>query len=395
MMRAKGEGSIYQRGDGKWVAQVDAGVNLETGRRRYRRRVRGSKQGASRALTDLRREAGIPAAVEGITVGAWCDEFIRDCGDRVRAGAMAPRTAIGYESDVRNHIRPHLGDIRLDKLSPGHVARMMTAMQAAGFKARTAGAARGTLSAALSAAMADGLLERNVARAAKPPPRDPRNPSAFSEKELDAIVEAAHSHRLGNLFIFSVLTGLRTSEVIGLRWVDVDLDDASYQVVEGLHRIGSTGAKAIGIEPGLVASQPKTVGSGARTPMSPAAVAVLKRQRKQQVEERLASPGWVESGAVFATANGQQLDPSNVRKEWYRLLEGSGVSVKSASGAGRGLHELRRTFASRMRDLGVPLEEVQKLGRWASPQMLLSHYRAVDDQRLRTAVGQGDGDRSW
>jgi integrase len=50
------------------------------------------------------------------------------------------------------------------------------------------------------------------------------------------------------------------------------------------------------------------------------------------------------------------------------------------------MHELRRTFATRLRDRGVPLEDVQRLGRWASSKMLLEVYSASDDGRLRRAA---------
>jgi len=50
------------------------------------------------------------------------------------------------------------------------------------------------------------------------------------------------------------------------------------------------------------------------------------------------------------------------------------------------MHELRRTFATRLRDLGLPLEDVQRLGRWASPKMLLEVYSASGPERLRAAA---------
>jgi hypothetical protein len=124
----------------------------------------------------------------------------------------------------------------------------MTGMQAAGLSGRTAGAARGTLSSALSAAIADGLLQVNVARAVKAPPRPAPDPSAFSDVEMAKIAEGCRSHLLGPMFVFGALTGLRTSELIGLRWDDVDLEEGTYQVSEGLHRVGRTGADALGLD---------------------------------------------------------------------------------------------------------------------------------------------------
>lgn len=395
MVRAKGEGTVYQRADGRWVAQLDLGVDRETGRRRRPTRVRKSKKAAAEALAQLRREMRVAAASGAVTLEQWCAQWLDDCAERVRAGTMAPRTAVGYESDVRRHIRPAVGHVRLDRLAPGHVQRMMTGMQAAGLSPRTAAAARGTLSAALSAAVADGLIEVNVARAARPPTRTTRNPSAFSDAEMAKIAAACQQHRLGTAFVFSALTGLRTSELIGLQWAHVDLEQGTYQVVEGLHRIGPRGAAALGLDAGVHASRPKTAGSGDATPLSPAAVEVLGRQRRQQAADQLAAGRWVESGRVFTTTIGTALDADNLRKQWRQLLEDAQVDTHTRSGSGRGLHELRRTFASRLRDRGVPIEDVQRLGRWSSPAMLLAHYRAVDDDRLRRAAGEADEGVAW
>lgn len=54
--------------------------------------------------------------------------------------------------------------------------------------------------------------------------------------------------------------------------------------------------------------------------------------------------------------------------------------------AGRGVHEARRTWASRLRRAVVPVELLQSLGRWEPPTVPLSHYSAVDQAALRAAA---------
>ncbi|MGI8709132.1 MAG: tyrosine-type recombinase/integrase [Actinomycetota bacterium] len=83
---------------------------------------------------------------------------------------------------------------------------------------------------------------------------------------------------------------------------------------------------------------------------------------------------------------GFALHPSNVSRAWRRVLERADVAHRTPDGRARGMHELRRTFATRLRDRGVPLEDVQRLGRWASSKMLLEVYSASDDGRLRRAA---------
>lgn len=408
-MRGKGEGSVFFQHtsscpkdgrkpgdcDGRWVAQVEAGRDHNTGRRRYMRRTRKNRAAAMRALTDLKREASIPAAVEDIGVGEWCEIWLQDCASRVKAGTLAAKTILGYETDVRVHIIPSVGHLRLDKLAPGHVTRMMTEIQAKGRKPTTARGARRTLSAALSAAIADGIIEHNVARAARPPKVDRPTPSAFTAAEMERIGLKCKDHRLGNLFVFAALTGLRASELLGLRWKDIDLEEGTYQVVEGLHTIPRNPAERLGIDHGLLASDPKTPASAARTPLSPAAIEVLRRQRKQLAAEKLASTHWVDSGRVFTNTSGEELRYANVRRIWMDLLKKADVPRTTADGRPRGLHELRRTFATRLRDLNLSVEDVQRLGRWSTAQMLMNFYRALDEDKVRDAVKRADGDGQW
>ena len=85
---------------------------------------------------------------------------------------------------------------------------------------------------------------------------------------------------------------------------------------------------------------------------------------------------------VFASEVGTPLHPSNVARAWRAVLERAHVPHLTQDGRPRGLHELRRTFATRLRDRGIPLEDVQRLGRWSSPAMLLQVYSASGEDRL-------------
>jgi integrase len=266
---------------------------------------------------------------------------------------------------------------------------MFGAMRAVGYAPKTVQHVRGTLSRALSDAMRDQLVERNVARLVDPPRVRRRDPSAFTVEEFGRIVSACATHRLGRMFLFTALTRLRRSEVLGLRWADVNLEDCTFQVRGGLHQISAGAARVTG-RTGLVRSRPKTEASGNRLPLSRQGVDLLREHRAAQATERLASPQpWPDSPEetpVFSTALGTALHPSNVSRAWRRILDRAGVPHRTPDGRARGMHELRRTFATRLRDRGVPLEDVRRLGRWASSKMLLEVYAASDDGRLRRAA---------
>lgn len=327
-----------------------------------------------------------------ITLGEWLERWLDRLKARVTAGTLAPRTAVAYESIVRNHLEPEFGDTPIDKITVGDVSAFLTALQAQGLTASTAVHVRACLSKVLTDAMRDELVERNVAQIAEPPKPRRKRPSAFTEEELRKIVLACVEDRLGMLFLFAMFTGLRSSELRGLRWQDVDLDGATYQIDAGLHRIPAVSARVVP-QTGLVRSDPKTSGSGDQTPMSGASVQVLARQRDLQHAEREQAEVWHDSGYVFTSKIGTPLEPSLIRRHWRQLLERIGIEYRpDPERPGRGLHELRRTFATRLREAGVPIEDVQGLGRWSSPQVLLESYSAVSDDRLRAAAEIAAGD---
>lgn len=336
---------------------------------------------------------GTPAAEPAppLTVGAWLATWLDRQAARARAGNLAPKTLAGRESDIRLHLTPALGDVILEDLTVSQVEQLLDQMAADG-RAGAARAVRLTLSAAYTAAERDGLVDRNPARVAAPPKARPRRISAFDPAEFERIVAACRDHPHGPLYLFAVLTGMRSSELVGLRWDDIDLDAGTYTIRQGRHRIPRRTAKLLGTPGTDVTGDPKSSASGRPTPLSPAAVQLLRRHRTAQAQRQLAASRWVDTGYVFTTPIGTPVDARNAARAFTRLLEDADVPTVTPDGHGRGLHELRRTFVDRLRRAGVPLEDVQGLGRWSTPHVLLQHYAAAADDRLRTAAaaaGQG------
>lgn len=368
--------------------KCDGPLDVLDGRRQKWSPIHPTKRAAEEALAKALGRLGsgadpIPAEVRlGDYLNTWLAETIRA---RVATGKLAATTAQGYEKHVRVHLVPRLGNIKLRGLRPGTIEGMLADIMAEGRSAGTARSVRATLSKALTDALRDGLVDRNAAQAADPPKLTKRRVSAFTSDEVRAILAACDEHRLGPMFTLGLYTGMRSSELRGLRWSDVDLERGTYRVQTTMHRIGRQAERVVGAV-GLVEGQPKNESSGTETALSTAAIEVLRRHRKAQAVERLASPVWVDNERVFTTRTGAPLEASNAVRTWKRLLDGAGVSYHTSDGRGRGLHELRRSFATMLREAGVSIEQVQALGRWSSPRVLLESYSATRDDSLRGAV---------
>src|SRR5258708_17024607 len=110
--RGNGEGSVYQRSDRKWC-----GALVVAGRRRviYGSTRQDAAQKLARAMDAATR--GLLRQPSRLTVGGFLDRWLEDTvKPRVR-----PLTYSGYAVNVRRHIIPTLGDVRLDRLSPEQV----------------------------------------------------------------------------------------------------------------------------------------------------------------------------------------------------------------------------------------------------------------------------------
>ena len=182
-------------------------------------------QFAHEAERDDRSRPDLAELRRTLTVAAWLEQWLDEVvSARVRAGRLAARTAAGYESNVRVHLAPRLGSLMLDDLRVSDVDALMDSILASGKGPATARQARATLSSALTEAGRADLVDRNVARLAKPPAAPRARISTFDDDEYDRITDAAHDHRLGTAIAFGLLTGLRRSELAGPEWAGMGED---------------------------------------------------------------------------------------------------------------------------------------------------------------------------
>jgi integrase len=153
--------------------------------------------------------------------------------------------------------------------------------------------------------------------------------------------------RLAALWSLAASTGMRRGEVLGLRWVDVDLERARVAVRQTLVVAGRE----------VVVSEPKTSRGRRSIALDPRTVAQLRAWRAAQAAERLQwGSSWVNSGLVFTRENGSPLHP-----EW--LSDAFAWRIKQAGLPVVRFHDLRHTHASLGLAAGVPIKVMsERLG---------------------------------
>lgn len=340
--RGAGEGSIFKRAStGRWVAQLDLGVM--GGRRRYRTVSAETRREAADALTKMLREqqTGTLAMAGRQTVGEYLEAWLQG-----RKNNLRPSTRRSYSWLVRTHIVPELGGIRLEKLQPADVRRMLQHRLDTGLAPRTVHHMRAVLRAALHEAQKDGLVGRNVAALADSPAVESDQVTTLTPDEAGRFLDAVRGNRLEALYRVALGIGLRRGEALGLRWQDVDLEARQLRVVNALQRVDGR----------LQMVPPKTKRSRRTVSLPPSVAEALREHRLRQKEEQLLAGGrWGnDRDLIFTTTIGTPLDPDYVSKEFSRQLERAGLRHIR-------LHDLRHSCASLLLAQGVPMRVVMEV----------------------------------
>ena len=331
--------------------------------RRQRWHAYRTKGEAETALTEilgkLGRDEYVPATK--ITFGEYLrDVWLPSLDDRVAAGTLRPSTVAGYRTLAETHVLPHLGTVPLRSLTPTALDRLYGELLRSGRKVRpqkgegkvalpglsktTVHAVHVTISACLKHAVRKGVLARNVATLTDPPQPAEHEQVIWSAEETATFLDSVKDDRLRALYLLALATGLRRGELCGLRWCDVDLDDARLTVA----------ATRVVVNHKVVESTPKTAKSARTIAVAPAVVDALggyrTRRRGEQLEWGIA---WDEAGLVFTKEDGTAYHPTYVTWAFQRAAKRAGVRVLP-------LHALRHVHATTGLRAGVGLHAMSR-----------------------------------
>jgi integrase len=366
--RGYGEGSIFQRADRRWTGTIDLGF---AGGKRRRKSVYGkSKREVQVKLAAARRKAddNNPLPNERLTLAAYLRQWVADIGQRVR-----PHTQSWYGDMLRLHIIPGLGQRPLARLSAAEIEAFYT-KKLETLSPRSVGHLHRILHKALQDALRLGRVAHNPCAAVQPPSVPRKEVQALSPEEARQLLAAAAGDPLEALYILAVTCGLRQSELLALRWPDVDFERGKLRVQRGLRRLKGGG---------WVEREPKSATSRRVVTLTPLALDALRRHRAQQVERRLAALAWDESwdGLVFSNEVGRPIEASNLlRRSYFPLLERAGLRrVK--------FHALRHSAASLLLVQGVhPRVVAEMLGHSSVSLTLNTYSHLVADLQTEAAA---------
>lgn len=340
--RGHGEGTIYQREDGLWIAELMVGHRADG--KPDRRRVSAKTRALVRSkLDDLRTRAanGVLGenAKERENVQGYLARWLEATKPSVR-----PRTWQHYERLVRLHIIPSLGTMRLKAVRPDDVQRLCAAKLAEGLSPKMAHHIHAALHRAFGQAVKWGYLTSSIMDAVDPPrvPRTELHPP--SPVDLANLLDTANEHgdRLAALWTLAAYSGCRQAELLGLMWDDVDLDGGAITIRRILITCNGTVPEF---------GEPKTSKSRRTVALPSEAIAGLRVHRARQEAERAdAGPNWADYGLVFTSHLGTPLLRRNVLRDYKRALARADLPPRFR------FHDLRHAHATLMLRAGVAMK---------------------------------------
>ncbi len=353
-------GSIYQRADGYWCAALS-----HNGKRKVI--YAPTEKDAKGKLAELQRSLGAAGAIP--TPGRRTVSDVLDAFLEMKRNRLRPRTLSDYEGAARRYLRPALGSVRLNALSPEQIHRCYADLARQGVT-RQAQMAHAVLSGALNLAVRFGWLAFNPCeRVDRPAWRAPRR-EVWTPDDLRRFVDDAADYWRFPLWLVGIFSGCRPGELLALRWADVDLDAGALTVRRSGQRIGGT----------WVEGAPKTW-AGERTISLPeAAIDALRRQHRQQAVWRLAAgPEWHDAGLVFSSHTGAPLDGPNTARALRLLCRRLDLPALTP-------HQLRHLSASLLLKAGLPIPDVSARLGHATPAITMQVYAHILDRNDRHAA---------
>jgi integrase len=229
-----------------------------------------------------------------------------------------------------------------------------------------------TLRAALSNAVREEVLTRNVAANVKMSVPRKRKVKPWSVDEARTFLESARTREdpMYPAYVLVLVLGLRLGEALGLRWEDVDLDQAEMTIGWQLQRVAGK----------LLHRQTKTDASDATLPFPKIVTTALRaRQRVRDTTREAAGDDWQETGLVFTTASGRPIEPSNFRRSFANACAKANVRRVH-------VHATRKTCASLLVALDVHPRVAMQILRHSQISVTMNVYSEVSSAETRRAL---------
>lgn len=350
--RKYGEGSIYQRKDGRWVAKYKS-VNMLKPCVVYAK----SESEAKRKLRELKKDAA-KGLVKSTSrrFGDYADQWLYT----FKLRSVEDSSFDKYESAYLTHIKPAFGKMQLASIHSEQLQKLLVEKSQT-LSLTVVKIIYIILSEIFSYAHSEGDLSRNPMHNVKMPKKATFKPEreivALESDEVRAVERIAEMKNKNgrpcimqaHALVFLVHTGLRCGEFLALKWSDIDFESRIVTVNKNLSMVYDRDKDGVRIKHKKARIKCTKTASGNRiVPLNTKAIAALNSLKAVYREMDIVSD------SVAVTRKGTTLSSDQLRRVLRRVLAYAGIDKPFT------LHQLRHTFATQALNAGIPITVVSK-----------------------------------
>lgn len=315
---------ICQRKDGLYTGRFVSKCNGKSIQRYFPKLQDCRRWYADAKFKD--EHGGINASGD-MTVTTWFNYWIEE----VKGNSIRPNTTRNYKERFENNIRDCIGNMILSDVKPMHCQNVLNQMKDK-YKSSTIYQTRITMYCMFSDAVENDVMSKNpVTKAIKHNiGKESKKVRALSVDEQKKFLEVANNTSNYNQFAFILQTGLRTGELIGLKWSDIDFEKCVMHIQRSMEYRYSVGEWRIG--------EPKSKSGYRDIPLTEEAITILKNQKEKLKTIKVINMQFSEF--VFLCRKGEPTKNSAYDTSLHKLCDKAGINRFS-------MHTLRHTFATR------------------------------------------------
>lgn len=277
-------------------------------------------------------------------------------------------TLSGYKSYIKIHIQPYFGDMYIKKIKRFTIQQFINGLyEVKGLSPKTIKNVFSVLDVIMTTAVKWDYIKLNPCEYIDLPPLEVKETDFYNKKELlqlikclDMLPNSELKYKVAIEFAF--LCGYRKSEIVGLDWDNVNLEEGTSKVIK---------KRIIVVGNGVIEGKPKTKKSVRVTTIPEPLLSDLKKLKRYRVKD---------SVAVISNNDGTPIYPQVLARWFDRFLNDNNLRHIS-------LHKLRHTYASLLAYLDVDIKEAsEQLGHAQATTTLNIYTHLFVDSRKEIAT---------
>lgn len=280
-------------------------------------------------------------------------------------------TAKSREYVIRNHIMKYFQHKKINEITTFDIDSFYVDKLDSGYSGAYIRQMHNLLNQAFDQAVRWSLVKVNPVKNAKPPKVKSEEKITWTVDEVNRFLNLIKDSSMEIPYLLAIFTGMRRGEVLGLKWDDVDFENKKIRIKRSLCFVSGKG---------LIFKEPKTKKSKRQISISQHVVNVLKKHKqKQEFQKEKLGTQYQDNNLIVCTDDGKPLDPRNLLRQFYRLIEEASVPRIS-------FHDLWHTHATILMQQGEnPKVVSERLGH-SRVGITLDLYSHVSDDLQEQAA---------